>query len=171
MPLLPPEVLSALTAFVRDSARAPNETVKVQLFLGLVAELFPKSGVVAALAKGAEKTVRVQIEGEERLRRTDTYYGNALIEFERSLDSSLAQAELQLKEQAAGVWTEEGEPDRPLLCVASDGLTWRVYRPRFLGGEGEAPDPAHVELTLLREIRVRPATGTAYPDPLHNGLH
>ena len=67
-----PEVLSALTAFVRDSARAPNETVKVQLFLGLVAELFPKSGVVAALAKGAEKTVRVQIEGEERLRRTDT---------------------------------------------------------------------------------------------------
>ncbi len=104
----------------------PNESAKTQRFLALVSELFPGSDIVGLISQGIEKRVRL---GTKR-RRIDSYFGNALIEFEKSLDVSLTTAEKQLREQVAGLWNGDESPDRPLVAIASDGIRWECYRPR-----------------------------------------
>jgi hypothetical protein len=110
--------LAALDKFRKEVAELPNESAKTHRFIGLVAELFPGSDIVSQMSRGIEKTVRL---GSKR-RRLDSYFGNALIEFEKNLAVSLTTAEHQLREQVAGLWNGEETPERPLVAVASDGL-------------------------------------------------
>lgn len=140
-----------LEQYTHDIARLPNETAKTHLFVGLVSKLFPGTTVVTELAAGAEKLVRIDLGGRTKRGRIDTYYGNAVIEFETSLQASLATAEDQLREYSAGLFQEEGV-DRPLLCVATDGLEWRTYCPRVAGSRRARPRPDDVTLEHLRTI-------------------
>jgi hypothetical protein len=86
--------------------------------------------------------------------RADAYYGNAIIEFEKSLAATLEEAKRQLCEYVAGVWQKENRKSlRPLLAVASDGIRWISYRPVLPDGEG--PTPESVVLDELRDFQSR----------------
>ena len=156
MATLDHETLGRLERFRTEVGALPNESAKTHRFMALVAELFSGSNIVAKLAGGIEKVVRIPAGH----RRIDSYFGNAVIEFEKSLDVSLDTAISQLREQAAGLWNGEETSERPLLCIASDGLRWETYQatlkapasasaptPRLLG-------PEHVELEPLQTLRL-----------------
>ena len=156
MATLDHETLGRLERFRTEVGALPNESAKTHRFMALVAELFSGSNIVAKLAGGIEKVVRIPAGH----RRIDSYFGNAVIEFEKSLDVSLDTAISQLREQAAGLWNGEETSERPLLCIASDGLRWETYQatlkapspapaPRLLG-------PEDVELEHLQTLRLTP---------------
>ncbi len=73
-----------------------------------------------------------------------------MIEFEKSLKHTGAEAERQLREYVAGIWQAESVAGRPLDAVATDGVCWRIYRPVL--PQGAAPEPGSILLELRREI-------------------
>ena len=158
MSALDDKTRSTLKAYARDVRTLPNESAKTHRFIALVAELFPGTSVVSKFAAGIEKIVRIDTAAGTRRRFLDAYHGNAIIEFENSLEATEQIALTQLREQAAGVWSDEGPPFRPLVCVASDGATWKVYRPRLVGAKRKKPRPENVELHELRTIRLSDET-------------
>jgi hypothetical protein len=142
---------SALLHFIRDIRGLANESQKTHRFAVLVSDLFPDA--TRQLIEGIEKVVQITTtEGGRARRRIDAYHGNALFEFENSLRVSEATALDQLREQAAGVWGEEKEPRRPLLCIAADGIGWKVFHPRLRDGALKPPRPVDVELEPLRTL-------------------
>jgi hypothetical protein len=77
---------------------------------------------------GVEKLIRIQQPTGVKKGRADAYYGNAIIEFENSLDATLSEAEGQLREYVAGTWQKQNdEVPRSILAIASDGIEWRLY--------------------------------------------
>lgn len=152
---LEPKVKETLRAYAREVKTLPNEAAKRSRFAALIAELFPGSKAVSDYSRGVEKLIRIdQASGEKQKRgRADAYYGNAIIEFEKSLSATLEEAKHQLCEYVAGTWQKEtGEPLRPLLAIASDGIRWISYRPVL--PEGERPTPEAVVLDELRDFRL-----------------
>jgi hypothetical protein len=143
-----------LRSYLSDVAALPNEAAKTTRFHVLVSELFPRSRATKDLASGVEKIVRIRTLDGEKRGRIDSYYGNAVIEFENSLRATGAHAEEQLREYIAGVWAKEGT-DRPLIGITSDGITWKTYRPRL---EGRAVRPDNVKLQQLRTLTLSEAT-------------
>ena len=148
-----------LEAFRASLASLPNESAKTHAFMALVGQLFPASNIVAKLAGGMQKTVRIR----EGRRVIDSYFGNAVIEFEKSLDVSLEVAVAQLREQAAGLWNGEENPERGLLCVASDGLRWETYQAVLTAPvEGRQLGPEDVHLEPLQTIQLTPDNLSAF---------
>jgi hypothetical protein len=143
---------ASLARFLRDVRTLKNESQKTHRFAGLISEVFP--GVAPRqFAEGVEHVVHVEsTEGSRSRRRIDAYYGNAIFEFENSLKATEETALGQLREYAAGVWAQEKKPRRPLLCVAADGLIWKVFRPRLKDDAVATPTPDDVELDHLRTL-------------------
>lgn len=158
MATLDQATLSRLEAFRGEVSSLPNEAAKTHRFMALVAELFPNSGAVQRLAGGIEKVVRIPA-GK---RRIDSYFGNAVIEFEKSLDLSLQAAVAQLREQTAGLWNGEESPERGLLCIASDGLRWETYQARLESPAGGAIGPENVALDHLQSLKLTPDSLSAF---------
>lgn len=131
-------------------AKLPNESAKTHAFIALTAELFTGSGIAARLAEGIEKVVRIA----SGRRRIDSYFGNAVIEFEKDLGVSLKTAIGQLREQAAGLWNGEEDPGRGLLCIASDGIRWETYRAEPVTGAAAPYGPNDVELIHLQSLKL-----------------
>lgn len=136
----------------------PNESAKTHRFMGLLGELFPGSSAVARISEGTEKTVRVDLGKRTKTGRIDAYYGNAIIEFERSLRATESVALKQLREYAAGVWKTAKGSARPLLCIASDGIVWKVFRPRVRRGAAGKLLPSDIGLEVMREIMLSEET-------------
>src|SRR6266550_2729116 len=125
---LEPRVREILRDYVRVVKSLPNETAKRSRFAGLIAELFPGTKAITEYSRGVEKLIRIDQPKGEKRGRADAYYGNAIIEFEKSLSSTLEEAKTQLCEYVAGTWQKD-KSHRPLLAIASDGINWIVYRP------------------------------------------
>src|SRR4029453_5608252 len=104
-----------------------------------------------------EKLIRIDTAAGEKRGRIDAYHGNAIIEFEKSLKATKAEAEKQLKEYTGGVW-KKSKGRRPLLCIASDGLTWITYRPSLREGVRSKITADDVLLEELRPIEVTEQT-------------
>jgi hypothetical protein len=147
-----------LRAFLQDIRSLPNEAAKSHRFIGLISELFPGTSAGRAMAAGVERIVRIETEDRRKTGRIDAYYGNVVIEFENSLKATEAQARRQLCEYTAGLFAEEGSRPRPLVCVASDGVTWKTFLPR-LKPEGKGkPKPGDIELEPLRMLVISEET-------------
>jgi hypothetical protein len=143
-----------LLSFLRDLKELPNEAAKRTRFAVLIGELFPGSKAVTKFPEGTERIVRIDTALGQKSGRMDSYYGNAVIEFEKSLKATGKEAESQLQEYTAGLWSSEPMPPRPLIAIASDGVTWRVYLPRLSDkGKGKIK-PEDIELELTRELLV-----------------
>jgi hypothetical protein len=112
----------------------------------LVSALFPGSDIASRLAPGIEKAVNIQLPGRLKHGSIDSYFGNAIIEFENSLRATGEHAKDQLKEYCAGRWYQEGKPYRPLLAIASDGVVWESYRPTLDVALKGKPKPHDVTL-------------------------
>jgi hypothetical protein len=148
---LEPRVKEILRSYVSELKSLPNEAAKRSRFSALIAELFPGSIAINEYSRGVEKLIRISRVSGEKRGRADAYYGNAIIEFEKSLAATLAEAEGQLKEYVAGTWQKD-KARRPILAIASDGINWRIYRPTLIAGEEPAPET--VLLDELREFKV-----------------
>ncbi len=143
-----------LRSFLNDIRSLPNESAKTHRFIALVAQLFPETSAVSRIASGVEKLVRIDTAKGLRRRRIDTYYGNAIIEFENSLAATETIALRQLQEQASGVWADEGKPYRSLLCIATDGIVWKIFSPQIKSFKHPTPRPSDVELEPLRTLEL-----------------
>jgi type I restriction-modification system DNA methylase subunit len=147
-----------LASYVADINSMGNEAAKTGRFIALCTALFPgEAGMVSKLSGGLEKAVKITRPGREKTGFIDSYYGNAVIEFETSLRATGAHAEEQLREYCSGVWREEGKPYRRLLAIASDGIVWRLYRPALPEELRPQPKPDNVALAPLREFTVTEA--------------
>lgn len=144
-----------LLEYLSDVRALPNEAAKRTRFASLLSALFPGAERRIKFASGVERVVRIDTGEGKKVGRIDAYFGNAVIEFENSLKATGDEAERQLKEYTSGLWNKEGR-DRPLICIASDGLVWRTYRPRLKSGAGRSARPGDVELERLRDLVVTP---------------
>jgi type I restriction-modification system DNA methylase subunit len=154
---LEPKVREQLREYVRVVKTLSNESAKRSRFAALISELFPGTIAVTEFASGVEKLIRIRRSTGVKKGRADAYYGNAIIEFEKKLSSTLKEAEHQLREYVAGSWQKDKEEDRrSLLAIASDGLTWNIYRPVLPPGAEPAPDT--VKLDELRVIELNEGT-------------
>ncbi len=152
---LEPKVKETLRAYLRDVKTLHNEANKTARFAALIGELFPDA--VAQYSRDVEKLIRIDQTAGQKKGRADAYYGNAIIEFEKSLAATLEEAKRQLCEYVAGVWQKENRKSlRPLLAVASDGIRWISYRPVL--PDGEEPTPETVVLDQLRDFKVSDET-------------
>ncbi|HUK60043.1 MAG TPA: hypothetical protein VLV50_12505 [Stellaceae bacterium] len=145
-----------LGRYVADVRQLPNESAKTHRFSGLISELFPGSSAPTEFAAGVEKLVRID-RGDGGIKRgfIDAYHGNAVIEFENSLKATEADALRQLREYTSGVWNAESKgrkTRRPLVCVASDGVVWKTFRPTTTKRESTRLTPEDVELQELRTL-------------------
>ena len=80
--------------------------------------------------------------------RIDVLLGNLIIEFESDLDRKLEEAKEQLRKYIAILWSNQ-KYRRQWLAIASDGINFRVYRPRT-----SIPSEDHVttENVVLEEL-------------------
>ena len=143
---------AALLSYLRDVRTLPNEAAKTTRFAVLIGELFPGTSAVKDFAAGIEKVIRIDTATGPKRGRIDSYYGNAVIEFENSLKATGLQAEQQLRGYIAGVWAKEGRAPRPLTAIASDGIVWRTYRPSLAPDSKGKPQPDAVTLEPLRDL-------------------
>ncbi len=141
-----------LTHYVGDVRQLPNESAKIHRFTALISELFPGSSAPTEFASGVEKFVRIDTATGSKRGFVDAYHGNAVIEFENSLKATEAEAREQLRQYVSGLWNKEGKGRRPLVCIASDGLMWKVYRPSVRAGTGGKLTPDDIELQELRVL-------------------
>ncbi|MGC9954511.1 MAG: N-6 DNA methylase [Rhizomicrobium sp.] len=143
----------ALSRYLSDVRQLPNESAKTHRFSALVSELFPGSSASTELAAGVEKLVRIDTAaGGTRRGFVDAYHGNAVIEFENSLKATGAHALDQLREYTSGLWNAEGKGNRrPLVCIASDGITWQTFRPTTSTTNARVT-PDDIELQELRVL-------------------
>src|ERR1700730_8886052 len=139
--------------YLPDVRQLPNESAKTHRFSALVSALFPGSSASTEFAAGVEKLVRIDMAaGGSKRGFVDAYHGNAVIEFENSLKATGAHALDQLREYTSGLWNAEGKGRRrPLVCIASDGITWRTYRPTTNTVKARVT-PEDVELKELRVL-------------------
>lgn len=151
---LDPKTKEILRKYLRETRSLPNESARRQRFSALIAELFPGTIAVTQFARGVEKLIRIKTEAGEKRGRADAYYGNAIIEFEKSLSATLHEAEEQLREYVSGSWPKKQENAASLLAIASDGIEWRIYRPVLLSGAPPEPLPGHFRLDLLRDFKL-----------------
>jgi type I restriction-modification system DNA methylase subunit len=143
---------SAIAQFLRDLKSLNNESSKTHRFAALLGEIFPGTKVSTELAEGTEKMIRVDSAEGAKRGRIDTYYGNAVIEFEASLEVTGKEAERQLRMYTAGIWNKEGKNRRHLIPIASDGTNWKTYRP-FVKREGTTSLRAEdIELETIQEF-------------------
>jgi hypothetical protein len=150
---LEPKTREILRKYLREVRGLGNEAARRQRFSALIAELFPGTHAITEFSRGVEKRIRIRRPEGERRGHADAYYGNAIIEFEKSLKATLGAAEEQLREYVSGSWPKAEESPGSLIAIASDGAQWRVYRPRLLGDIRE-PRPEDIELDLLRDLKL-----------------
>lgn len=151
---LDPRTREILRKYLREARTLPNEAARRQRFSALIAELFPGTTAVTEFARGVEKLIRIRTATGEKRGHADAYYGNAIIEFEKSLKATLSEAEEQLREYVSGSWPKAEENAASLLAIASDGVQWRIYRPKLLAGAPAHPLPEQFQLDLLRDLKL-----------------
>src|ERR1035437_5375529 len=93
-----------LSQYLTDVRSLPNESAKTHRFVALVGQAFPGSAVISKLTAGIEKAIRIQLPERVKRGRIDSYFGNAVIEFEYSIKATGDAAKQQLREYCAGVW-------------------------------------------------------------------
>jgi Eco57I restriction-modification methylase len=147
-------VRRVLLSYLNDIHALPNESAKTHRFSALLAALFPGTSISTEFAAGIERLVRIDTASGEKRGRIDAYHGNAIIEFERSLKATGTEAERQLREYTAGLWKKENKSKRQLLCIASDGIIWKTYRPVLKADVGKKITAEDIELNQLRTVEV-----------------
>lgn len=118
--------------------------------------MFPTSvDEIAKYTDGAETSVPIQGTGNELIKsgRMDAYFGDLIIEFERSMPAHRDEAKRQLREYCAGLWNGEAVR-RHYICIATDGITWYTWSPHT-GREG----PIRPEDMDLKEKETLTLTG------------
>src|SRR6267154_831668 len=104
-----------LTQYLHDISDLPNESAKTHRFAGLISDLFPGTDAPTRFAAGIEKVVHIDLPTRMKVGSIDAYYGNVIVEFEKSLRATEEEAKAQLREYALGVLEEGKKSPRPVV--------------------------------------------------------
>jgi len=85
--------------------------------------------------------------------RVDALYGNLVIEFKRNLTKSLEDAKEQLKKYFALLLSRPDERQRPLIAMATDGIQFVAFAPRF-AVDALSLTPADIELKEIESANI-----------------
>lgn len=138
-------IINVIRSYCKDlSSNDLNETARREKFVVLLTNLFPNSSdEIRRYTSGAEKYIKITGTEDKKSGLIDTFYGDLIIEFERSIPSKLSEARRQLREYCSGQWNEESIP-RNYICIATDGINWRTFIP--ISDKTENFDPQDIEL-------------------------
>ena len=131
-----------------------SESAKSHRFVGLLSELFGlQPGFIEDYVSGVEKYVKVKQKDRILRGLVDNLFGNLVIEFERDLGKTRAEAEEQLQRYVACLWSQEAPAQRaPYLCLAADGIHFVVYSPTVEERESWEIQPEDVRLEVVEEV-------------------
>lgn len=82
--------------------------------------------------------------------RTDGLYGNLIIEFKRDLSKTLDDAQAKLRKYFAILFSRREERQRPLIGIATDGIAFIAYAPRFNLNQTEF-QPENIQLVEIEK--------------------
>jgi SAM-dependent methyltransferase len=130
-----PYIERSIRDYLEKVQELSSEPARSECFSILLDRLFGdlQLDFIENYLKGKERYVQTREKDRILRGEIDNLFGNLVIEFERDLGrpSALAEAEGQLRKYIACLWSEE-EPQRrtPYLCLAADGLMFKVYSPQ-----------------------------------------
>jgi hypothetical protein len=142
-----------LQQYTYEAEAANSEATKAFLFLEFIRDVFSDiqadnpHNLYPELEKQIKSKKTVLIKG-----RIDAFLGNLIIEFESSLKESKREEALeQLKRYTAIIWNNKGIMD--FLCIATDGTSFLVYRPRSERTENFTADMIVLEVVDRFDIK------------------
>jgi len=121
----------AITQYVQAIDSCNTEQARSHRFSMLLQAIFGNEVNFADLyTSGIEKSLSVNQKDIVLRGRADNLYGNILIEFERNIPKKLDEAEGQLRQYTAMLWSQEpADSRRKYICIATDGLHFISYTP------------------------------------------
>jgi hypothetical protein len=145
-----------ISKYLKEVNTLSSESAKSHRFSILLNNLFGfQPEFIEDYISGIEKYVKAK--QKDRILRgiIDNLFGNLVIEFERDLGKNQRDAENQLKNYIACLWSQE-EPGKraPYLCIATDGINFRVYSPSIKELSKKEIRPEDVHLKLIDEIDI-----------------
>ncbi|MCD6131935.1 MAG: SAM-dependent DNA methyltransferase [Candidatus Hydrothermae bacterium] len=153
------EISKHVTEYLNRTMKLPGESARSQSFTILLGQLFgDRPDFIENYVKGIEQYVRVKKKDIISKGWIDTLFGNLIIEFEADLtrESKLREAEEQLRRYVAFIWSIEKPGHRAAyICMATDGLNFKVYSPKVIDPEKESIYSNDVELVLIDEKDLR----------------
>ncbi|MCL4534325.1 MAG: N-6 DNA methylase [Bacteroidetes bacterium] len=162
----------AVSDYLAGVKSQESESAKSQRFLLLLSDLFGlQPGFIEDYVAGVEKYVKVRQKDRLLRGKVDDLFGNLVIEFERDLAKTRAEAEEQLRRYVACLWSQEridgaahlgetrthhgreGDHQRtPYLCLAADGVNFIVFSPTISDKMQPMVQPEDVHLQLIEQI-------------------
>jgi len=142
-----PYIEGKVRPYLEEVQGLSSEPARSTRFSILLHDLFEMDlPFIEEYLSGVEKYVRTKRKDRILRGKIDNLFGNLVIEFESDLDKRLFDAEDQLRKYIAYLWSEE-EDRVPYICLATDGVKFKVYSPR---APLKTPlDPSDV---VLREV-------------------
>lgn len=144
-----PAIVAAIERYLEEIGALNTETARSMRFQNLMGELFGEAEPRFAeeYLQGLERYVRIKGKDLVYRGRVDALYGNLIIEFERNLQATGAEAREQLRGYAAALWSDPEGRQFPYLCMATDGVRFELYVPN--APDGPTNTPEEVELVPL----------------------
>ncbi len=148
-----PRLDQVVSAYLEAVQAQNSEPARTQRFTLLLNELFGlQTGFIEDYVSGVETYIKVRQKDVLLRGKVDALFGNVIIEFERdlTLPGKLLEAEEQLRRYVAILWSLEDPAQRTrYLCMASDGIRFRVYTPTLKTPGHPNISPDAVQLSLL----------------------
>ncbi len=161
-----PDSLDAARSLLRSLADDPgqNEAARIRQLVARLRQLLPDPAdgpMVDAFAAGTEVALHTAptAASSSTHGRADTLHGDLIVEFKRDLPAGLAVATLELRRYTAACWSSQGL-HAARLCVGTDVLRWRLWRPVPLRPHGPWSE-ADVHLDPLLELDLSAADDDA----------
>ncbi len=127
--------------YLRNVEAANSEATRCFDFLNFLKEVFADISADYAERLSPQLERWVKVRGSSvlvRSGRIDALLGNLILEFKVALDPArFAVAKDELQKYVAALWTEEGDHRRSYFAIATDGIDFRVFRPRTIKASGE----------------------------------
>ncbi|MEM2173285.1 MAG: N-6 DNA methylase [Thermoproteota archaeon] len=148
------EFARQLKRYVNSLLGERNEATRADRFRDFIRKTFPEVevGSVRGYYPELEKYLKWVGVGQVVKGRADSLFGSLVLEFESILDESHEEeAKKQLRRYISIIWSiqaERGQPYERLTAIATDGLSFIVFKPRSLVSKG----PITIEKILLEEI-------------------
>ncbi|MCK4446952.1 MAG: hypothetical protein KAW56_07710, partial [Candidatus Marinimicrobia bacterium] len=143
-----------IAAYLKEIEVQQSESARATRFAMLIQQLFGiEPNFIENYVSGIEKYVKIPKKDRILRGRIDNLFGNLVIEFERNIPLKLAEAEGQLQQYIAILWSQE-PPDKrtPFIGMATDGVRFMTYTPVVKDSTTENLNPDDIALNILEKI-------------------
>lgn len=143
-----------VSEYIQSVRELGSESAKSHRFSMLLQELFGiQPRFIEEYVEGIEKYVRIKEKDRILRGKVDNLFGNLVIEFERDLSKTRAEAEDQVKKYVAVLWSQERPGRRwPYVGIATDGVAFAVYSPSIDDEDKKEIQPEDVWLQPTDEV-------------------